>query len=117
MKFRPAQNSGESEAQEHRIEKDEPADGGVRILAQNHKGDEPNGRTLEVHLAGGVVGQWYTHSSKEGIESTHEGVVELIRVFLSGLEFEGTIVACHVTRQSNQHLSKRRVHIEVEFSF
>lgn len=117
MEFGPAQDSCEGKAQKHRVEEDESADSGVGVLAEHHKRNEPNGRAFEVHLAGSEVCQWDTDSSKEGVESAHEGVVELIGVFLSGFEFEGPIVACHVSGQSNQHLSKRRVHIEVEFTF
>lgn len=113
----PAQHGREGEAQQHRIQEDESADGGVGILAEHHERDEPHGSASEVERLGGIVGQGDRDSSKESIECPHHDVVQVLRVLLPGLEFEGSIVACEVSGQSNQHLSERRVHIEVEFAF
>ena len=76
----PAQHGGEGEAQQHGIQEDKAADGGVRVLAEHHQRDEPDGRSLEVQLVGGVVGQRDADGAEEGVERPHERVVELVRV-------------------------------------
>ena len=84
----PAKNSRKCEAQQHRVEKNKSADSCVRVFAENHKSDEPHCWSLEVELSGSVIGQRDTDSTEEGIERTHERVVQLFWVFLSRFEFE-----------------------------
>jgi len=48
---------------------------------------------------------------------SHEFVVQLIRVCLSRLELERAIVSSEVARETDQHLPKRGVDIEVELAF
>lgn len=112
----PAEDGGEGEAEEHRIEKDETADGGVRVLAEYSQRDEPYNWTAEVQLLGGKVCQRNADSAKSRVEETHEGVVQLRRVGLSRLEFERAIVSSEVSRQTDEHLSERWVDIEVELA-
>lgn len=116
MESCPAENGGEGEAKEHGVKENETADGCIRILAKDHKCHEPDGGALEVELSSSEICKGNTNSSEEGIECTHEGVVQILGVFLSGFEFEGAIVACEISGQADEHLSKRRVNIEVEFA-
>ena len=88
VKSSPAQHSCKCEAQKHGIQKNESADRGIGIFAKNHQSDEPNGRSFEVQFAGSVVGERDADGTKKGVERPHEGVVELIRILLSRLEFE-----------------------------
>ena len=93
----PAQNSCECEAQEHGVQQDESTDRSIRVLAQDHECHKPHSRSLQIQLAGSVVGQRNSDSAKEGVECSHEGIVELFWVFLSRLEFKGAIVSGEVT--------------------
>jgi hypothetical protein len=112
----PAENGGESEEEKHRIEQDEATDGGVRVLEQNHQGDEPGGRLAEVELLCSVVGQRNAQGAEGCVELAHKDVVDLLGVSLTRLELEGTVVSGQITRKANQHLSQRRVDIEVELA-
>jgi hypothetical protein len=112
----PAEDGGESKEEKHRIEQDEATDGGVRVLEQNHQGDEPGGRLTEVELLCSVVGQGDAESAKGCVELAHKDVVDLLGVGLTRLELEGTVVSGQITRKANQHLSQRRVNIEVELA-
>lgn len=88
MEFRPAEDSGNSTEQEHGVEKNEAADGGVRVLAENHQSDQPDSRALQVQLTGGKVSQRNAENAPEGIECAHKGVVELFGIGLAGFELE-----------------------------
>ena len=112
----PAENSGESEEQEHAVEQDEPADRGVAVLEQDHGCHEPDGRALEVQLLGSEVRERNAERAEGGVEQAHESVVELFGVCLAGLELEGAVVVGEVAGEANKHLSKRRVDIEVELA-
>jgi len=112
----PAENSGESKEEKHRVEQNETTDGGVRVLEQNHQGDEPSGGLAEVELLCSVVGQGDAQSTESCVELAHEDVVDLLGISLTRLELEGTVVTGQITRKANQHLSQRRVDIEVEFA-
>jgi hypothetical protein len=112
-----AEHGRESEEKQHGIQQNEAADGGVRVLAQNHQGHEPSTSLRQPELLCRVVRQRNAERSEGGIEDSHEGVVDLRRVFLSGLEFERAIVTGQVSRQTNEYLPQRRVDIEVELSF
>ena len=116
MESSPAENRGEGEAEKHRVEKDEPADSRVGVLAEDHKSDEPHRWALKIELLGGEVCQWDADSAKKCVECAHKGVVEIIWVSLSGLELEGSVVSSQVPRESDQHLSKGWMDVEVELS-
>lgn len=116
MELGPAQRGGHGTKEEHRVEEDEAADGGVRVLAENHKSDEPDGRELEAKLLGGIIGQGNANGTPESVELAHEGIVDLLGVGLAGLELERTIVASEQSAQTNEKLSGRRVDIEVELA-
>lgn len=116
MESSPAQNSGKCKAQEHRIQKNKSRDGSVGVFAENHEGNEPHSRSLKVQFASGKVGHGNADRAKEGVECSHEGIVDLIWVFLARLEFERTIVSCQISGQSDEHFSERGVDIEVEFA-
>lgn len=116
MELGPAQSGGHGTEEEHRIEEDEAADGGVRVLAKNHESDEPDGRELEVKRLGGKVGQGNAHGTPKSVELAHEGVVDFLGISLAGLELERSIVARKQSAQTNEELSGRRVNIEVEFA-
>jgi hypothetical protein len=113
----PAEDGGESEEQEHAVKQDEPADCSVAVLEQDHCSDQPDRRPLEVELLCGEVCERNAESAKGGVEQAHESVVELFRVGLAGLEFEGTVVVCEVAGQTDEHFAERRVDIEVELAF
>lgn len=112
----PAQHGGESKEEKHRVEQDEATDGGVRVLEQNHQGDEPGSGLAEVELLCCVVGQRNAQSAERCVELAHKDVVDLLGVSLTRLELEGTVVSSQITRKANQHLSQRRVDIEVELA-
>lgn len=114
MKLGPAKDSCECEAEQHGVEQNEAADGGVRILAQHSQRHEPDSRPLEVELLRGEVCQRNADSAKCRVEEAHEGVIQLLRVCLSRLELERSIISCEVARETNEHLSKRRMDIEVK---
>lgn len=116
MELGPAQSGGNGTEKKHRVEEDETADGGVRVLAENHESDEPDGRELEAKLLGGIVGHGNTHGSPESVELAHEGVVDFRGVGLAGLELERSIVTSKQSAQTNEELSGRRVDIEVELA-
>jgi len=98
VESRPAKNRCEREAEKHGVEKNEPADSGVRVLEENHDSDEPDGGSLEVQLPRCEVGQRDAGSTERGVENAHEGVVELLGVCLPRLELERSIVSCQVSR-------------------
>ena len=112
----PAEDGGEGEAEEHGVEENEAADSGVRVLAENSQGDEPDGRPPEVQLLCSEVGQRNADGAKCRVEEAHEGVVQLRGVRFSGLELERAIVSCEVSGQTDEHLSERWVDIEVELA-
>lgn len=116
MKFGPAEDGGECEAEQHGIKENETADGGVRVLAKNSQSDEPYSRSPEVQFLCSEVGQRYADSTERGVEEAHEGVVQLLRICFARLEFERSVVSCEVARETDQHFSKRRVDIEVELA-
>lgn len=93
----PAENGCEGEAEQHRVEKDEPADGRVRVLEQNSERDEPDGWPPEVERLRSVVGQGNADGSESAVEQAHEGVVELRRVCLAGLELERAVVSSQIS--------------------
>jgi hypothetical protein len=109
----PAEDSGHSTAQKHRVEKDETADGGVRVLAEHHESYKPDGRTTELEFASSEVCQRNAENTESRVENTHDGVVDFLRVLLARLEFEGSVVASEDSGETNKHLAERRVHIEV----
>jgi hypothetical protein len=116
MEFGPAEDSCECKEQQHGVQQNETTDRGVGVLAQNHQGDEPNGKFAEVELLGRVVSDWHAHCTKGGVENAHECVVQVFWVSLTRLEFEGTVVASEVAGETDEHLSERRVNIKVEFA-
>lgn len=93
----PAEDGGEGEAEEHRIEKDETADGGVRVLAEHSQGNEPDGRSPEVQFLRGEVGQGDADGTEGGVKETHESVIQLRWVCLARLELERSVVSCEVS--------------------
>jgi hypothetical protein len=117
MEFGPAEDCGEGEAQEHRVQQNKSADGGVGVFEQDHHGDEPHGWASKVELLRSEVCQWHADCAECGVEESHEGVVHFLGVLLSRLEFEGAIVTSQVARETDKHLSERWVDIEVELAF
>lgn len=111
----PAEDSQDRSEQQHRVEEDESGDGRVRILAEHHKSHQPDPRAAELELLGGIVGERDTQDTKQGVEGAHEGVVDLLRVLLARLEFEGSVVAGQDSGETDQHLAEGRVDIEVVF--
>ena len=112
----PAEDGGECEAKKHRVEENETADSGVRVLAENSQGNKPDCRAAEVQFLCGEVGQGHADGTERGVEQAHEGVVELLRVGLATLKFERPVVSCKVSRGTDEHLAERRVDIEVELA-
>lgn len=109
VEFGPAEDGGYSTEKEHRVEEDEAADGRIRVFAENHEGDEPDSRTPQVQLLRGVIRQWNTEYSPEGIERAHKGVVELLGVGLAGLELERSIVSGEDSREADKDFTERGV--------
>ena len=116
MELGPAEHGGECEAEQHRVEEDETADGGVRVLAKNSQSNKPDGRSPEVQFFCSQVGQWHADGAERGVEKAHEGVVQLLRVCLARLELKRSVVSCEVARETDQHLAEGRVDIEVELA-
>lgn len=105
MKFGPTQGRGDSAAEEHRIEKDESADGRVRVLAENHERDEPHRRTPEIELLCCPVSHRDANGTEKGVELAHEGVVDFFRIGFARLKFERPIVSSKVARETNEKFS------------
>jgi hypothetical protein len=84
----PAEHRCDSTAKKHGVEEDEAANGGVRVLAEHHERDKPDGRTTQVELLGGVVCHRDADNAEEGVESSHEGVVDLLGIFLARFELK-----------------------------
>jgi hypothetical protein len=98
MEPSPAKDRCKCKAQKHRIEKNESADCSIRVLTQNHQRNEPNSWSFKVHLAGSIIGQRDADGAEEGVESSHHGIVEFLRIFLPRFELERSIVARQVSR-------------------
>lgn len=73
----PAESSGDSAKQEHRIEEDEAADCGIRILTEDHQSNKPDGSAAKIELLSSPIGHGNANSAPEGIELAHEGVVDI----------------------------------------
>ena len=116
MELGPAEDGCEGEAEKHRVEQNEAADGGVRVLAEHCQGDEPDSGPPKVQLLRGEVCQRYADGAEGRVEEAHEGVVQFFRVRLARLELKRSVVSCEVAREADEHLSERRVDIEVEFA-
>ena len=116
MEPSPTHGRGKRETKQHRVEQNESGDGRVRILAQHHQTDQPDGGSAEVQLSSGVVRQRNADDTESGVESSHEGIVHIFRVLLAGLEFKRSVVACKIAGQANKHLSEWGVYIEVELA-
>ncbi len=115
MELCPAENGGNSTAQEHRVEEDKAANRGVGVFAENHERDQPDSRSLELELLGSVVSQRNTDDAKEGVESAHKGVVDLFGVLFARFELERTVVSGEDTRETDKHLSEGGMDVEVVF--
>lgn len=113
----PTEGRGEGEAKKHRVKQNESGDSGIRVLEQDHQADEPDGSSPETKFASGVVRQWHTDDSECSIKDAHKSIVEVLGVCFAGLELERPIVTSQKTGQSNEHLPKRWVYIEVKFAF
>ena len=48
VESRPAKDRCEREAEKHRVEKNEPADSGVRVFKEDHHSDQPDSGSLEI---------------------------------------------------------------------
>lgn len=88
MKLRPAENGGESEEQQHTIQQNESADGGIAVLAEYAECNEPDRELSEVQFLSSIVGDGDTESTESGIEDTHEGVVQVFGVCFTRFELE-----------------------------
>lgn len=111
----PAENSGNSSAKKHRVEENEAANGGIGVLAKDHESNEPNSRALEMKLSCSVVGHRNADNAEEGIEGTHEGIVDIFGVLVARFEFERTVITSEDSGETNEHLAKGRMDIEVVF--
>lgn len=117
VEFGPAKDSRDCTTKQHRVEENESANSGVRVLAKDHESYQPDGRTTQLELTGGKVGHRDTDDSKEGVEGAHESIVDILGIFLAGFEFERSVVAGEHTGQTNQHLAQGRMDVEVVFMF
>lgn len=115
VEFGPAKSGSKGSAEQHGIEENKAADGGVRVLAENHQSNEPDSRSGQLQLLGGKVGHGDAGNAKGGIKGAHKGVVDIFGVFLARLEFERSVVAGKDSRETYQHLSEGRVDVEVVF--
>ena len=116
MKSSPTQDGGKCEEEKHRVEQNEPGNGGVGVLEEDHHRHKPHCWPPEVQFSRGIIGQRYTQCPEGGIEHAHKGVVDFRRVRVTGFELERPVVSCQVTRESNKHLAEWRVHIEIELA-
>lgn len=113
VELRPAEDGGDSTAQQHGVEQDETADGGVGVFAENHQSYEPDSRTSKLELPSSEVGQGDAKNTESCVEDTHDGVVNFFGILFAGLELECTVVSSEDSRETNKHLAERRVNIEV----
>ena len=97
VEFSPAENSSHSTAKKHRVEENKTTNGSVGVFAENHQGHKPNTSSSKVEFASGEVGHGDTHNPKEGIECSHEGIVDFFGVFVTGFEFESTVITSEDT--------------------
>ena len=109
VELSPAEDGGDSAEEEHRVEQDKAADGGIRVLAEDHEGDEPDSRSPQVQLLGREVGQGNAQDPPESIERAHEGIVKLLGIGLTGLELEGAIVSGKDTGETDEDFAEGRV--------
>ena len=116
VKLRPAKDRGEGEEQQHTIQQDEPADSRIAVLKQHHSSNQPHRGPLEMQLPRRKIRQRHAHGPEGRIEQAHIGIIQLFGVRLTTLKLEGSIVACQVARQTDQHLAEGRVDVEVEFA-
>ena len=117
MNLRPTQHRRESKKQQHRIQQNKPRNRGIRVLKQHHQRHQPDGRTAEIQLLGRIVSEGHAEGAEGGVEEPHEGIVDVLGVFLAGLEFEGAVVAGEVAGETDEHFPEGWVHVEVEFAF
>lgn len=115
VEFGPAKSGSKGSAKKHGVEENEAADCGVRVLAEHHQGNKPDGRSGQLELLGSKVGHGDTSNAKGGIKGSHECIVDIFGIFLARLEFEGSVVAGEDSGEAYQHLSERRVDVEVVF--
>lgn len=112
----PAESGGDGAEEKHRVQEDEAADGGVRVLAEDHQGDEPDSGAAEVEFLCGPVGHGHAHGAPEGVELAHKGVVDLLGVGFAGFELEGSIVAGEISAEADKQLSGGGMDVKVEFA-
>ena len=101
MKLGPAKDRSHGTTKQHRVEQNEAADSSVGVLAENHERNKPDGGLLQLQLLSSIVCHGDTDNAEESIERAHEGVVELLGVFLARLEFECAIVTSQDSRETN----------------
>lgn len=109
MELGPAQDRGDGTCEKHGVEQDESADGGVRVLAQDHERHEPHSRAPQVELFCGPVGHWNADGTEQGVELAHQSVVDFLGVGFSRLKFERPIIPGDVARETDKQLSQRRL--------
>jgi hypothetical protein len=111
----PAEDSSDGATQQHGVEKNESANGGVRVLAKNHQSNEPDSRAAQLELSSSEISQGNANNAKGGIEGTHKGIIDIFRVFFARLKLERSVVTSEDSRETDEHLAERRVDIEVVF--
>jgi len=112
-----AVHGSKSEEEQHRIKQDESTDGSQRVLTQNHQGNQPDSSSLEMQFLSSEISQWNAKSSKGRVKYSHKSIVEFFGVYFARLELERAIVSSQVSGQTDEHLSKRRMDIEIKLSF
>lgn len=111
----PAEDGGHGATKKHGVEEYKSANRRVRVFAEDHEGDEPDGGLAQAELLGRVVSHGDANDAKQGVECPHKGEVDILGIFLARLELEGTVVAGKDSRETDEHLAEWGVDVEVVF--
>ena len=104
-----------SGGEEHRVQKNKATDGEVGIVKEDKNSSKDAGGLRHSQLLCGPVGERDHDGAKEGVKDTHESIAN-VWVFGARIEPERAVVSGQGSRQSDQHLAQRWVHIEIELS-
>lgn len=102
---------------EHRIQQDESTDGQDGGIKKHHGRAQKACLCRHVEIVCGTISNGYHEGTPGGTKDAHGHKIYLCWIRHLGVKVKGAIVACHHTRQANQHFSKWWVHIKIECTF
>lgn len=85
------------------------------LTKQNHQGSEMGSPQTHAQFHGRIPSQRDHEHPERRHHDPHCDVWHSIRVNFTGLELEAPIIAGEQASKTDEHLSQRRVHVEVEF--